>query len=113
MNAVNEVNEVNEVERKYGIVKRFFSSGFGFLFCEDIPVDIFFHLHNWRSVDEPVVGQRVTFVLGPAKKAGNPEQAILIRPVMPGVQALAMGVQEDGPANVEVSQTGVSQGGAQ
>jgi cold shock CspA family protein len=96
----NKMNEVNE--RKYGIVKRFFGSGFGFLFCEDMPVDIFFHLHNWRSVEEPVVGQRVTFELGPAKAPGHPEQAVLIRPVMSaGIEALAKGID---PINaVEVS----------
>ena len=65
-------------ERKYGSVKRFFDADFGFLFCEDIPADVFFHLDNWRSGDRPVIGQKVTFSLGPGRKEGQPPQAVLI-----------------------------------
>jgi cold shock CspA family protein len=88
--------------RKHGNVKKYFSVGYGFLFCEDVPVDIFFHLNNWRSAGEPVVGQKVTFELGPAKKEGQPMQAVLIHPVVSaGLEALARGLSD--PINGEVS----------
>jgi cold shock CspA family protein len=80
---------------KYGIVKRFFDSGYGFIFCDDVPTDILFHLHNWRAAEDPVVGQHVTFILVPAKKEGNPPQAVLIRPIVSaGLAVLAKGITE-------------------
>ena len=89
----------NSSERKLARVKKYFPAEYGFLFCEDMAVDVFFHLNNWRSAEEPVVGQNVTFELGPAKKEGQPMQAVLIRPVVSaGLEALAKN-----PINGEVS----------
>ena len=70
------MNERCELNKKDGIVKRFLDAGYGFLVFEDVEWDIFFHVSNWRSVDTPVVGQKVTFELGPAKTEGQPQQAV-------------------------------------
>ena len=87
---------VNGSERKHGTVKKFFEAGYGFIFCEEISTDIFFHLNNWRAAEEPVVGQEITFELGPAKMAGKPMQAVLIRPMISAeLQALAKPIHDD------------------
>ena len=94
-------------ERKHGTVKKFFEAGFGFIFCENIPVDVFFHLNNWRSAEEPVVGQQVTFILGPAKKEGQPMQAVLIYPVVSaGIEALAKGIDSIHDDAIEIGVNG-------
>jgi len=71
----------NESNKKYGTVKRFLDAGYGFLICEDIERDVFFHSANWRSADTPVVGQKVTFELAPGKLEGQGEQAINVHPI--------------------------------
>jgi cold shock CspA family protein len=84
------------VERKQGRVKKFFPAGYGFLFCVDIPVDVFFHMNHWRSADEPVVGQQVTFSLGPSKFPEHADHAMMIRPVInAGLEALAKPIHDD------------------
>ena len=79
-------------ERKKGIVKRVSARGFGFLFCEGIERDIYFHFSNWRSGDEPFAGQKVTFEFAPGKREGLPEQAVAVYPdSTAGIAALAKG----------------------
>jgi len=98
---------VNGSERKHGTVKKFFEAGYGFIFCEEVSTDIFFHLNNWRSSGQPVVGQEVTFELGPAKMAGKPMQAVLIRPVVSaGIAALAKGIAINGEVSPEIGVNG-------
>ena len=102
----------NGSERKQAAVKKYFSAGYGFLFCEDMTVDVFFHLNNWRSAEEPVVGQRVTFELGPAKTKGQPMQAVLIRPVVSaGLEALAKGIPGGDAVNDVAVEIGASKAG--
>jgi cold shock CspA family protein len=71
----------NESNKKFGTVKRFLDAGYGFLICEEIERDIFFHSANWRSADTPVVGQKVTFELAPGKLEGQGQQAINVHPI--------------------------------
>jgi cold shock CspA family protein len=74
--------EMNGCEnKKHGTVKRFLDAGYGFLVCEGVEWDIFFHVHNWRSAETPTVGQRVTFEFGPARAEGQRKQAVNIHPV--------------------------------
>jgi cold shock CspA family protein len=75
------MNVSNESNKKYGTVKRFLNAGYGFLICENIERDVFFHSANWRSADTPVVGQKVTFELAPARVEGQGQQAINVHPI--------------------------------
>jgi cold shock CspA family protein len=75
------MNERNESNKKHGTVKRFLDAGYGFLLCEEIERDLFFHLANWRSAETPVVGQKVTFELAPGRVEGQPTQAINVHPI--------------------------------
>jgi cold shock CspA family protein len=75
------MNVRNESNKKYGTVKRFLDAGYGFLICEDIERDVFFHSANWRSAETPVVGQKVTFELAPGRVEGQGQQAINVHPI--------------------------------
>jgi cold shock CspA family protein len=74
------MNAGNDSNKKYGTVKRFLDAGYGFLLCEEIERDVFFHSANWRSADTPVVGQKVTFELAPGRVEGQGQQAINVHP---------------------------------
>jgi cold shock CspA family protein len=75
------MNIRNETNKRYGTVKRFLNAGYGFLLCEEIERDVFFHPANWRSADTPVVGQKVTFELAPGRVEGQGQQAINVHPI--------------------------------
>jgi cold shock CspA family protein len=83
------MNERNESNKKYGTVKRFLDAGYGFLVCEEIERDLFFHTANWRSAEAPVVGQKVTFELAPGRVEGQPTQAVNVHPVKEDAAELA------------------------
>jgi cold shock CspA family protein len=75
------MNERNEPNTKYGAVKRFLEAGYGFLICDDIERDVFFHTTNWRSVEIPAVGQKVSFELAPSRVRERAQQAVNVRPI--------------------------------
>jgi cold shock CspA family protein len=75
------MNISNESNKRYGTVKRFLDAGYGFLVCEEIERDVFFHSANWRSAETPVVGRNVTFELAPGRVEGQGQQAINVRPI--------------------------------
>jgi|HubBroStandDraft_6_1064221.scaffolds.fasta_scaffold2755759_2 cold shock CspA family protein len=85
-----------------GVVKSFSNRGFGFIICESIERDLFFHLSDWRSIETPLPGQRVAFEVIPARIAGKPNQATNVHPQGPGsgtpiatgLAALAKGLGE-------------------
>jgi cold shock CspA family protein len=83
------MNERNESNKKYGTVKRFLDAGYGFLVCEDIERDVFFHSANWRSAETPVVGQKVTFELAPGRVEGQGQQAVNVHPIKEDAVELA------------------------
>jgi cold shock CspA family protein len=83
------MNVRNELSKKYGTVKRFLDAGYGFLVCEDIERDVFFHTASWRSAEAPVVGQKVTFELAPGRVEGQPTQAVNVHPVREDAAELA------------------------
>jgi len=83
------MNISNESNKKYGTVKRFLEAGYGFLVCEEIERDVFFHSANWRSAETPVVGQKVTFELAPGRVEGQGQQAINVHPIKEGTTELA------------------------
>ena len=83
------MNEKCESSKKHGTVKRFVDAGYGFLLCEDVEWDVFFHVSGWRSVETPAVGQRVTFELAPAKAEGQPKQAVNVHPIKEDAAELA------------------------
>jgi cold shock CspA family protein len=90
------MNGRNGSNKKYGIVKRFLDAGCGFLVCEEIERDLFFHSANWRSAETPVVGQKVTFELAPGRAEGQPNQAINVHSIKKDTVELAeIGVQSD------------------
>ncbi len=90
------MNISNEANKRYGTVKRFLDAGYGFLVCEDIERDVFFHSANWRSADTPVVGQKVTFELAPGRLEGQGQQAINVHPIKDGsVELFGIAVQPD------------------
>jgi cold shock CspA family protein len=80
-NKGERMNVSNETNKKYGTVKRFLDAGYGFIVCEDIERDLFFHSANWRSADTPVVGQKVSFELAPGRAEGQPTQAVNVHPI--------------------------------
>jgi cold shock CspA family protein len=75
------MNISNESNKKYGTVKRFLDAGYGFLVCEEIERDVFFHSANWRSAETPVVGRKVIFELAPGRVEGQGQQAINVHPI--------------------------------
>jgi cold shock CspA family protein len=75
------MNVRNGLNKKYGTVKRFLDAGYGFLVCEDIERDVFFHSANWRSAETPVVGRKVIFELAPGRVEGQGQQAINVHPI--------------------------------
>jgi cold shock CspA family protein len=83
------MNVRNEANRKYGTVKRFLEAGYGFLVCEEIDRDVFFHSANWRSAETPVVGRKVIFELAPGRVEGQPTQAVNVHPVREDAAELA------------------------
>jgi cold shock CspA family protein len=90
------MNERNESNKKYGTVKRFLDAGYGFLVCEDIERDVFFHSANWRSAETPVVGQKVTFELAPGRVEGQGQQAVNVHPIKEdAVERAVIGAQAD------------------
>jgi cold shock CspA family protein len=95
------MNISNESNKKYGTVKRFLEAGYGFLVCEEIERDVFFHSANWRSAEPPVVGQKVIFELAPGRVEGQGQQAINVHPI-----------KEDAAELVEIGTMSV-QGGVQ
>jgi cold shock CspA family protein len=90
------MNISNEANKRYGTVKRFLDAGYGFLVCEEIERDLFFHSANWRSAETPVVGQKVTFELAPGRAEGQPNQAINVHPIKgDAVEPSGIGAQSD------------------
>jgi cold shock CspA family protein len=90
------MNVRNGLNKKYGTVKRFLDAGYGFLVCEDIERDVFFHSANWRSAETPVVGRKVIFELAPGRVEGQGQQAINIHPILEGsVEPSEIGSQSD------------------
>ena len=90
------MNISNESNKKYGTVKRFLDAGYGFLVCEEIERDVFFHSANWRSAEPPVVGRKVIFELAPGRVEGQGQQAINIHPILEGsVEPSEIGSQSD------------------
>jgi cold shock CspA family protein len=83
------MNISNKSNKKYGTVKRFLEAGYGFLVCEDIERDVFFHSANWRSAETPVVGRNVTFELAPSRVEGQGQQAINVHPIKEDAAELA------------------------
>ena len=81
-----------------GVVKSFSKKGYGFIICESIERDLFFHLSDWRSIDTPSPGQRVTFEVVPARIAGKPNQATNVHlvdaPIVAGLAVLSKAVSE-------------------
>lgn len=79
-----------------GVVKSFSNKGFGFIICESIERDLYFHLSDWRAIETPVPGQKVTFEVISARIAGKPNQATNVHPVaapiVAGLAILAQGV---------------------
>jgi cold shock CspA family protein len=93
-----KVVKEKEVMKWNGVVKSFSNRGFGFIICESIERDLFFHLSDWRSIETPLPGQKVTFEVVPARIAGKPNQATSVRPVgapiVAGLAVLAKAVSE-------------------
>jgi cold shock CspA family protein len=83
------MNIRNETNKRYGTVKRFLDAGYGFLLCEEIERDLFFHTANWRSAETPVVGQKVSFELAPGRAEGQPTQAVNVHPIKEDAVELA------------------------
>ena len=79
-----------------GVVKSFSKRGYGFIICESIERDVFFHLSDWRCIEPPLPGQRVTFEVVPARFAGKPNQATNVRlvdaPIVAGLAVLSKAV---------------------
>ena len=72
---------------KSGVVVRWVSEkGFGFICAEQ--KRIFCHISAWSEVEEPVVGQHVTFETAPARNSGMPDQAVNVRPEQIGDKAV-------------------------
>jgi cold shock CspA family protein len=88
------------MDKKYGIVKRWMESGYGFLVSDGIERDIYFHARDWRSAESPVVGQRIMFALVDARIPGKPAQATNVHvihnavEVEAGIGALAVGLKD-------------------
>ena len=90
------MNARNESNKRYGTVKRFLDAGYGFLVCEEIERDVFFHSANWRSAETPIVGQKVTFELASGRVEGQGQQAINVHPIKEDAAEFAgIGAQSD------------------
>ena len=90
------MSERNESNKKRGTVKRFLNAGYGFLVCEEIERDLFFHSANWRSAETPVVGQKVTFELAPGRVEGQAQQAVNVHPIKDeAAEPVRLGAQSD------------------
>lgn len=87
------------MERTYiGVVQRFNERGFGFISCDEINYKVFFHVKDFMRGKDPVIGEKVTFHLGPSAVPGKPEAAKQVIPESPtapmsGLNALAGGVR--------------------
>jgi len=81
-----------------GVVKSFSNRGFGFIISESIERDLFFHLSDWRCIQPPLPGQKVTFEVVPARIAGKPDQATNVHlvdaPIVAGLAVLSKAVAE-------------------
>ena len=71
-----------------GVVVRWTAGGYGFAFNDEVNRRVFFHIRNWNSVREPVVGDEVTFELGPSHKPGGADEAVNVTPT--GLNAFAV-----------------------
>jgi len=76
-----------------GLVQRWDPRGFGFIECSKINYKVFFHIRAFKRVTEPVLGERVTFQLGPATILGKPDMGIEVTPIKPVVAAGLVAVQ--------------------
>ena len=69
-----------------GVVVRWVAAGgYGFVFNDEIKRRVFFHIRNWHRSTDPVVGDEVSFELGPGKP-GKSDVAINVTPT--GLNAL-------------------------
>ena len=77
-----------------GEVKRFNERGFGFLCCAELNYQVFFHVKDFMRGSDPVVGEKVTFILGPSLIVGKPDSAKKVTPQAPvvsGLEAIKVG----------------------
>ena len=74
-----------------GVVVRFTTGGYGFIFNDELNRRVFFHIRDWHRGTDPVVGDEVNFKLGPGKP-GKPDIAVDVTPT--GLNAFAAKVAQ-------------------
>lgn len=59
-----------------------FKDTYGFLFSKEVGRRVFFHVSNFNSETNPVIGEKVEFHLAPSKNPANPDAAVSVTPVV-------------------------------